>query len=226
MPEHILVFFITCSKYYKLYIFSTYLIHYIGDKIHTFLVCKSWHNTYHKLAFIFSKSKFFLKCHFILPLLFSECYLIIISNNIFICFRIIYFVINAINNTTKTIRTGIHKSIEMLSVKRCLNLFCICRTYCCNTVCIYNTALEIISIIICLKLVWCKEIIRKACNILNLLNIPDTLELKIMYSHNRLNALIELALCKSLLKIYRYKSRLPVMAMNNIWFKSKNRYSW
>ena len=47
-----------------------------------------------------------------------------------------------------------------------------------------------------------------------------------MYCYNWLNSLIKFSLWKSFFEIYRNKSCLPVMAMNNIRLKSENRNSW
>ena len=226
MSEHILVSFFSSTKNNKLYIFSTELIHDICYKVKSFLVCKSWNETNHKLSLILCKSKFLLKCNFILPLFFSEGYLVIIVGNSLICLWIIFIIINTINDAGQNVGSCSHKTIKILPIEWRLDLFCICFTNCCNTVCIYNTTFKIVCIIVCFKFIRCKVFIRKTCNIFNLLKIPYSLEFKIMNCHYRLNSLIKFTLWESFLKIYGNETGLPVVAMNYIWSESKNRKCW
>ena len=160
MTEHILILLFPCTKNYDLYCILTQFIHYIGNKIKAFLVCQSGNHTDHHGLLVFLQTKFFLKCDLILDFFFTEIADIIISLNLIICQRIIIFVVNSIYNSWQTICPCIHKTIQLFTIEWCLDLFCIGITYRRHSVCIYNSTLQVVCILICLQFIRCEIILR------------------------------------------------------------------
>ena len=131
--------------------------------------------------------------------------------------RIIFLIVNTIDNSRQTVTSCIHQSVQLFSVKWCLNLFGIRTAHCRHAVCIYNTSLQEIRIFIRLHLVRHKIIIRKPCNLFYFIGSPHALEFQIMYRHNSLNPSIKFSTITEIVKIYRNQSSLPVMTVNDIW---------
>ena len=83
---------------------------------------------------IFFQAKLFLKCGLILHFFLAECLNRIIFHNVRVCLRIELIVVNSIYNSGETIGTGIHKSVQLFSVKWCLYFFCVGIAYRCHAV--------------------------------------------------------------------------------------------
>ena len=84
--------------------------------------------------------------------------------------RIIIRIVDTVYDTTKIIGPCPKKSVKFLTVKLSLDLLCISLTNSSNSICINNSALKEVGILIKTKLIRRKEIIRKSCYLLNLLN--------------------------------------------------------
>ena len=216
MPEHILILLCAGAKNYDLNLIPAQLIHHICDQIKALLVCQTGYNTNHHLLGILCKSQLSLQCSLVLNLLFSEILNGKIIVNPCICLRIPIGIIQTIYNSGQAVRTGIHKAVQLLTVKRSLNLLRICITYCCYPVSIDNSALQIVGILVCLELVRDKIILRKPCHILNPLGIPCTLELQVVDRHDRLDPPEIFIAIAEIIQIYRNKSCLPVVAVDDV----------
>ena len=112
----------------------------------------------------------------------------------------------------------------MLSIERHLDLLRIGIADCRYHISIYDTALEIVGITICLQLVTGEIILVQACDVNDLLLIPDTLELQVMYRHDRLDTMVERVIIEAVLNIYRDQSCLPVMAVDDIRTEIQRRH--
>ena len=216
VTEHILVTFLAGTQYHNLHFILADLIQHTFDQVKSFLVCQSGYNTDHHYIRIFAQTKLSLK--FYLILCFLCCYILCIELvwQMDICLRIENVVINTIDNTGEHIRACLQKLIQLLSVKFCLNLFCISVTDSSYTVCIYDTALEQVHISVSFQLVRCKVAVRNTDNILNNILVIDSLESQVMNGHNCLNILIERVGLERIIQIYRNQCSLPVMAVNDI----------
>ena len=223
MTEHILITFLTGTKRNDLYRILTQFIHDISNQIKSLLVCQTGYNADHHSFRILLKSKIFLKLYLILDLLFAEVLCIVVSGDIRICLRIEFIVINTIYNTAQAVGSRIEKSVQLLTIKRCLDFFCIGITYCGNGICKYHTALQEVCVLVCFQFIRCKVVIGKACDILNSLNIPYTLKFQVMYCHNSLDSTEEFILLERIVKVNRNKSCLPVMTVDDIRSESDHR---
>ena len=99
------------------------------------------------------------KLQLILHLLLTECGCIIACSQILICLRVKFIIIDTIYNSPQAVSTGTKKSVKTFSIEWCLNLICICVTYCSNSISKDYTALQEITILVSFQLIRCKVII-------------------------------------------------------------------
>ena len=184
MPEHIFVFFFSGSENHQLNGILTQFIHHIGDQIKTFLICQAGYHTQHHSLRIHFQSQFLLKSCLIFHFFFSECLCIIIHCDHSIRFRIIFVIIDSVYDTTQTVASRLHQSIQPFPVEWGFDFFRISVTYSCDRICIYQAAFQIVGIFIRLQFVRCKEVIRQTGNTFYSLNIPYSLEFQVVDGHN------------------------------------------
>ena len=146
MPEHILVFLFTGSKYHNLIILLAHLFHHIINEVHALLIRQSGYDSYHKRIFLLWQAELLLQFCLILCLFLLEMPCTVILVNQSVCLRIPFIIIQPVHNPSQVMGSCSHQTIQILTIKRCLDLFCIRRTYCCKCICIYKTALQIIGI--------------------------------------------------------------------------------
>ena len=223
MAEHVFISLITGSQCHNLNCILAELIHHISDQVKSLLICKTGNDSDHHYFRILLQSQFSLELNLILHFFLTEGCGIIILCNTGICLRIENIVINSVYNTSETVGTGTHQSVQTFSVERCLDFLSISVADCSHRICKYNTALQEIGILISFQLICCKVIIRKACDILYSLNIPNTLEFQVMYGHNSFYIPEKLILLEAVMKIYRNQSCLPVMTVDHIRSEANHR---
>ena len=216
VTEHILITLIAGSDYNKLRIIIHDLFHHFCDQIQAFLICQTGDKTDQHLILIYCKTQSFLKCPFISRFSFMNILDIVIGIDLAICLRIPDIVIDTIDDSSQIHVSCRKKSIQSFAILRCLNLLCISFADSRNIICIYQTALQHVGVSLILQLVRGKYIIRKSCQSLHRLNIPDSLESQVMNRHNRFDTAIKFACCELRLQIYRNQTCLPVMAVDQI----------
>ena len=135
--------------------------------------------------FILLQSQFSLQGQFIFYFHFAEINRIIITWQCLICLRIIFIIIDTIQNTAELSGAGAEKSVQTLTVERHLDFFRIGRTDRRNPVRIDKSAFQIIGILISFQFVRREEISRQTGNVHNIFWIPSSLEFQIMNRHDR-----------------------------------------
>ena len=223
VAEHIFVAFFAGTEYDDLNSILTQFIHDICDQVKAFLVCQTGNDTDQHYVRIFVQPEVTLKLKLVFDFFLAEGLCIIILCNVFICLRIEYIIIDSVDDTAKVMGTRTEKSVQSLSVERCLDLFGISITYCCYCICKYNSTFEEVCIFVCFQLIRGKIVIRKTCDTLYGLDIPYALEFQIVDRHNRLDSPEKFILLERIMQIYRNKTCLPVVAVDHIRAESDHR---
>ena len=141
---------------------------------------------------------------------------IVSYNNVLVSVRVVINIVDTIDDTTQIVSPSPHKSVKTLAVELRLYLLSVCVADSCDSVSINKSALEHISVNTRPQLVDSEVVVRQTGYPLELLNTVISLEFQIVYSHNSLYATEEISPCKAVMKIYRDKTRLPVMAVYNV----------
>ena len=150
MAEHILIVLVSGSKNDQLHIIRTDLVHHALDQVQTFLVRESWDDTDHELLIVLRETKLFLKRAFIFHFLFSEIFRVVILNDIRIRLRVEDIIVDTVYNPTEIAGSRPHKSVKPFSVERGLDLLCVGVADRRDRVGIHKTALQHISVFVCL----------------------------------------------------------------------------
>ena len=159
MAEHIFVFFFTGSQNYQLDSILTKFIHHISDQIKSFLICQTRYYTQHHRFRIDFQPQFFLKRRFILYFFLAERFRIILFRDHRICSGIIFVIINSIDDSTKTVASCPHQTIQTFPIERSFDLFRIGIADSRDRIRINQTAFQIIRIPVGFQLVRRKEIV-------------------------------------------------------------------
>ena len=223
MPEHVLVAFLTGPENDYLYIVLAQFIHYVGDKIEAFLVGQTAHDTDHHLLLVLVKTQLFLQSQLVLDLFLAKILCIVRFDYELVCHRIIFVIVYPVNDTAQVIGSGTEQAVKALTVEGHLDLFRIGIGYRCDGIGKDQASLKEVTVLVCLKLVRCEEIIGKSRKRPHGLNVPDTLELEIVDGHYRLHVPEKLSVMEPLLQEYGNKTRLPVVAVNDIRLKTDHR---
>ena len=223
--EHILIFLLASAKHNELYALFAHSFHHVCNKVKALLICQTANNAYHETIVVLRKTKLSLNCSLVVYLLLKHIVIIVSYNNVLVCVRVVINVVDTIYDTTKIVSPCPHKYVKTLAVELSLYLLCVCVADSCDSVSINKSALEHISVNASPQLVDSEVVVRQTGYPLELLNSVISLEFQIVYSHNGLYAAEEISPCKAVMKIYRYKTRLPVVTVYNIRTEIKKRQS-
>ena len=153
MTEHVLIPLLSRAENHKLKILLAYLIHHTVDEVKSFLISEPGDNTDHELVLVLFQAEFLLKSYLVLPLFFPERDLIVTGRNLCIRLRIKELIVDTVDDSGQAVAAGPHQSVQVFTVKRCLDFLSICRRYSRDPVSIHNAALKIVGISIRLQLV-------------------------------------------------------------------------
>ena len=184
MAEHILVLRVACADDDELRVLVTDTLHCIAYEIKTLLVGKARYDSHHILAAVNRQTELLLKLCLVVSFLLLEVARVVLRKDTAVLVRVKNVVVDSVEDTAQRCRTRTEKSVKLFTEERILNLLGICFAYGGYVVSVNESALEHICVFVELKLVGGEHIVGQSGIVLEVLDIPHTLELEIMDSHD------------------------------------------
>ena len=111
MAEHIFIPVFAGSKNHKLNILGADFVHDALDQVKALLVRKAGNDADHELLIVPLKSKFFLERPLVLDLFLAEGAGVIVLDNIGVCLRVEFVVVDAVYDSAQVAGTRTHEAV-------------------------------------------------------------------------------------------------------------------
>ena len=223
VTEHVFIALVPCSKHDNLHCILAQFVHNIGDQVKSLLVSQTGNDADKHCFRIFVKPEISLKLEFIFYLFLAESLGIICLGDVLVCLLIEYVVVNSVDDSSQAVGTCLKKTFQTFAVERGFDFLRICFAHCSHSVCKDDSSFQEVGVFVCFQFIRSKIVVGKSRNSLYCLHIPYALEFQVVDRHNCFYIPEKLILLESIVKIYRYKSCLPVMAVDNVRTESDHR---